>query len=87
MPHEMWGLGSLTRDQTCALCIKRQSLNHWAASDILNYAIAEEYFNMKKTFLTKLRIKNKVNNQVILNLLHWILQVELSYSDNVLPLS
>ena len=50
MPHEMWGLSSLTRDQTCALCIKRQSLNHWATNEVLNYGIGKEYFNMKKTY-------------------------------------
>ena len=50
MPHEMWGLSSLTRDQTCALCIKRQSLNHWATNEVLNYGIGKEHFNMKKTY-------------------------------------
>ena len=28
-PRGMWNLRSLTRDQTCILCIESQSLNHW----------------------------------------------------------
>ena len=30
----IWGLSSWTRDQTCTLCIGRQSLNHWTAREV-----------------------------------------------------
>ena len=30
----MWNLSSLTRDQTCTLCIGRQNLNHWIAREV-----------------------------------------------------
>ena len=31
VPHGMWDLSSLTRDQTHILCIQAWSLNHWTA--------------------------------------------------------
>ena len=30
----MWGLSSLTRDQTCICCLARQSPNHWNAREV-----------------------------------------------------
>ena len=30
----MWDLSSLTRNQTCAPCIRRQNLNHWTAREV-----------------------------------------------------
>ena len=34
-PRGMWGLSFLTRDQTCAPCIGRPSLNHWTTEKSL----------------------------------------------------
>ena len=31
---DMWDLSSLTRDQTCTLCIERWSLNLWISSEV-----------------------------------------------------
>ena len=30
----MWDLSSLTGNQTCAPCIRRQNLNHWTAREV-----------------------------------------------------
>ena len=35
MPHGMWDLSFLTRDQTCAPCIGRQSHNHWTTQEVI----------------------------------------------------
>ena len=34
MPQGMGDLSSLTVDQTCALCIGRESLNHWTIREV-----------------------------------------------------
>ena len=34
VPHGMWDLSSATRDQTCALCIGRWSLNCWTTEEV-----------------------------------------------------
>ena len=34
LPHGMWDLRSLTRDQTCILCIGRQIPHHWATRKV-----------------------------------------------------
>ena len=34
VPHSMWDLSSLIRDQTLVFCIGRQSLNHWSTREI-----------------------------------------------------
>ena len=33
-PRGMWDLSSPTTDQTCTLCIGRQSLNHWTTREV-----------------------------------------------------
>ena len=33
-PQVMWGLSSLTRDQTCTRCTGRWSLNHWTTREV-----------------------------------------------------
>ena len=49
----MWYLSSPTRDQTCAPCIERQSLNHGTAREIsvlpifLNWALLPQFFSLK----------------------------------------
>ena len=43
----MWDLSSLARDQTCALCIGRQSLNHWTARKVQNDHI---FLNQVRTY-------------------------------------
>ena len=34
LPCSMWGLSSLTRDQTCIPCIARWILNHWTSREV-----------------------------------------------------
>ena len=36
-PGGLESLGSMTWDQTCTPCIRRQSLNHWTAREVLYY--------------------------------------------------
>ena len=38
-PWSMWDLSSLTRDWTCTLSIVKQSLNHWTAREVPEFAI------------------------------------------------
>ena len=34
VPRGTWALSSLTRDQTCAPCIGKQSFNHWTTREV-----------------------------------------------------
>ena len=39
-PRGMYNLSSPTRDQTCFLCIGRQSLNHWTTREVPTVLLA-----------------------------------------------
>ena len=38
-PQDMWGLISLTRDETYTTCIGRWSLNHWTAREVFPFIV------------------------------------------------
>ena len=69
-PQGMWDLSSLTRDQTCTLCIGRWSLNHWTTKEVpksilffkkiskfdgLSYTISSELFQKRR----RVQVKHK----------------------------
>ena len=45
MPCSMWDLSSLTRDQTCVLCIGRWILNHWTTREVPLFTLLIVTFN------------------------------------------
>ena len=41
LPHVMWNLSSLIRDQTRIACIARQILNHWTTREVPGFCSSD----------------------------------------------
>ena len=58
MPHVMWDLSSLTRDQIHTRCTEVQSLNHWTSREALCFVEKKKKIHhpMEGKWIPKMKI-------------------------------